>query len=152
MTSPPVSGVVVAHEDLARALVQAVEHISGVRDALQPVSNESCTPDELERRVESTAGPGPAIVFVDMASGSCAFAGRRVARRSGKIAVISGVSLPMLLDFVFHREMALPELAERLVHKARSDTVVHVSPESTGGDGPGGRTETDRGAPALEDG
>lgn len=146
MSSSPVVGVVVAHGELARALVEAVERISGVRGALHPLSNEACTPEELERRVERSAGSGPAIVFVDMSSGSCAFAGRRVGRRSRSVAVISGVNLPMLLDFVFHRDMDLPSLAERLIHKGRSSTVVDVRPDAGGRDAAGG---TQRGVDAA---
>ena len=120
--------MVVAHGDLASALVGAVEGISDVRDALTPVSNVGLTPDELARRVAGAAGDGPALVFVDMASGSCAFAGRRIARDAEGVAVISGVNLPMLLDFVFHREMDLRALAERVVEKGRSAAAADLPP------------------------
>jgi len=115
-----VVGVVVAHADVGEALVRAVEGISGVRGALRAVSNQHCTPSDLERRVEDAVGERPAVVFVDMASGSCAFASRRVATRTDRIAVVTGVSLPMLLDFVFHRDMQPGELAERVVGKGRA--------------------------------
>lgn len=119
-------GVIVAHADVAGALVRAVEGISGIRDALVPLSNRDCTPEELERRVADSVGPGPAVVFVDLGSGSCAHVGRRVGRRAGDVAVITGVNLPMLLDFVFHRDMPLPELAERLERKAHSEMRVEL--------------------------
>lgn len=124
-----VVGVVVAHADVGEALVRAVEGISGVRGALRPVSNQRCTPSELERRVEEAVGEGPGVVFVDMASGSCAFASRRVAARTDRIAVVTGVSLPMLLDFVFHREMSPGELAERVVGKGRAAAEAVQPPE-----------------------
>ncbi|UCG74877.1 MAG: hypothetical protein JSV95_08925 [Gemmatimonadota bacterium] len=123
-----VRGVVVAHGELASALVRAVEGISGVEEALEPLSNEGCTPDELARRVRRATGQGPAIVFVDMASGSCAFAGRRIARE-GTIAVVSGVNLPMLLDFVFHRDMDLRSLAERVLAKGRAGATADLPGE-----------------------
>lgn len=120
------AGVIVAHADVAEAMVRAVEEISGIRDALLPLSNRSCTPEELERQVAEAVGPGPAVVFVDLGSGSCARVGRRVGRESGAVAVITGVNLPVLLDFVFHRQMPLEELAERLEHKARAETRVEL--------------------------
>lgn len=123
--SEPVRGIVLAHADLAGALVRAVERISGVRDALTPISNEGLRPEELRERLEAETGDRPAIIFADMASGSCAFAGRVVQRGRGNVAVLTCVSLPMLLDFVFHREMELPELAERLLYKARAATHLH---------------------------
>lgn len=117
-----VVGVIVAHAELADALVRAVEGISGVRDALRPVSNRGCTPEELQRRVLEEVDSSPAVVFVDMASGSCAHAGRTVAGASEDVAVVTGVSLPMLLDFVFHRDLRPPELARRVVGKGRDAT------------------------------
>lgn len=124
--SEPALGVVVAHADLARAFVQAVERISGTPGALVPVTNEGAGPEELRRRVTEACGEGPAIIFVDLASGSCAFAGRVAARGSARRAVVTGASLPMLLDFVFHRKMPLPELVERVVAKGRAEAVGHV--------------------------
>lgn len=125
----PARGVVVAHDGVAGALVRAVERISGVRGALVGVSNEACAPEELRSRVSEAVGTGdaPALIFVDMASGSCAFAGRQVARGRRGVALVTGVNLPMLLDFVFHREMELASLAERVVAKGRAAAQIHVS-------------------------
>ncbi len=123
-----VRGVVVAHGELASALVRVVEGISGVQRALEPVTNVGCTPDELAGRVAGAVGEGPAVVFVDMAAGSCGFAGQRIAR-DGNVAVVSGVNLPMLLDFVFHREMDFRALAERVVEKGRAGATADVPSE-----------------------
>lgn len=120
-----VRGVVVAHDDLADALVRAVEGIAGVADALVPVSNTACTPEALEQRILDAVGKGPAIVFTDMTSGSCAFACRRALLRRSGVVIVTGVSLPMLLDFLFHREMELGPLADRVAGKARNATEVH---------------------------
>lgn len=123
-----VRGVVVAHGELAPALVRVVEGISGVQGALESVTNVGCTPDELAGRVAGAVGEGPAVIFVDMAAGSCGFAGQRIAR-DGNVAVVSGVNLPMLLDFVFHREMDFRALAERVVEKGRTGATADVPSE-----------------------
>lgn len=123
-----VRGVVVAHGELASALVRVVEGISGVQGALEPVTNMSCSPDELAGRVARAVGEEPAVIFVDMASGSCGFAGQRIAR-DGNVAVVSGVNLPMLLDFVFHREMDFRALAKRVVEKGRTGATADVPGE-----------------------
>lgn len=125
--SREVRGVVVAHADLAHALVRAVEAISGVRGALVPVSNEGCSPEELRRLVEEAAGSAPAVLFVDLASGSCAFTGRLVARTTPDVAVVTGANLPMLLDFVFHRELELGALVERVREKGRGAVQAHTA-------------------------
>lgn len=123
-----VRGVVVAHGELASALVRVVEGISGVQGALESVTNVSCSPDELADRVAQAVGEGPAVIFVDMAAGSCGFAGQRIAR-DGNVAVVSGVNLPMLLDFVFHREMDFRALAKRVVEKGRTGATADLPSE-----------------------
>jgi mannose/fructose-specific phosphotransferase system component IIA len=119
--SEPVRGVVVAHGSLAQGLVSSVLAISGVDgEALVPLTNEGCGPEALQASVQSAlGGEGPAIVFTDMGSGSCAFTARRIALERPGTGIVTGVNLPVLLDFVFHREMPLAELVERLVEKGR---------------------------------
>lgn len=129
-----VHGIVVAHSDLAAALVRAVEGIAGERGALVPLSNERKGAEVMRRDVESACGQGPAIVFTDLASGSCALAGRFAAAGGARVAVITGANLPMLLDFVFHREMSLPQLVERLIGKGRDGIAGDAGvPEAAGG-------------------
>jgi mannose/fructose-specific phosphotransferase system component IIA len=119
--SEPVRGLVVSHASLAEGMVRSVRQIAGVgEEALAAVSNEGCSPDSLQSRVREGLGSGPAIVFTDMPSGSCAFAARRITADRPNVAVVCGVNLPMLLDFVFHRELPLPELVDRLVAKGKS--------------------------------
>ena len=120
-----VRGVVVAHGNLAQCLVDTTESISGAEGVLHPISNAGCSPALLMDRIREAVGAGPALVFVDLASGSCAHAARLVGREGAGVPVVSGVNLPMLLDFVFHRDMNVSELALRLIEKGRAGTVAH---------------------------
>ena len=113
--SEPLRGVIVCHGLLARALVDATAQISGMADALVPVSNSGCDRGDLEARVEAAVGTGPTVVFVDMASGSCLFAVLRRLRERDNVRVVTGVNLAMLLDFVFHRDLTPDEAAKRAV-------------------------------------
>jgi mannose/fructose-specific phosphotransferase system component IIA len=106
-------GVVVCHGKLAGALVEAAESISGVTGALVPVSNTDCDRTLLEERVAEAVGARPAVVFVDLASGSCLFAVLKRLRSLEGVRVVTGVNLAMLVDFVFHRELAPEAAAER---------------------------------------
>jgi mannose/fructose-specific phosphotransferase system component IIA len=108
-------GVVVCHGALAGALVQAAEQISGIQGALVPVSNSGCDRDTLEQRVLSAVGGRPAIVFVDLASGSCSIAVLKRLRGVPSVKVVTGVNLAMLVDFVFHRGLPPGEAANRVV-------------------------------------
>jgi mannose/fructose-specific phosphotransferase system component IIA len=125
--SAGVRGVVVGHGDMARGLVDAVRRIAGdAADALQVVSNEGKGPESLRNDVDAAAGQGPAIVFVDLQTGSCGAAAAYACRGSKLRAVICGVNLPMVLDFVFHRELALDALVTRLVEGGRA--AIKVAP------------------------
>ena len=111
--SEELRGVVVCHGRLAGALVDAAEQISGVTGALQAVSNTGCDRGTLEERVAAAVGSSPALVFVDLSSGSCLFAVLNRLRANASAKVVTGVNLAMLVDFVFHRESPLEDAAAR---------------------------------------
>jgi mannose/fructose-specific phosphotransferase system component IIA len=108
-------GVVVCHGPLATALVDAAEQISGLKGVLVPVTNSGCDRDTLEERVIRAVNGQPAVVFVDLASGSCSFAVLKRLRGEPSVRVVTGVNLAMLVDFVFHRALSPQEAATRAV-------------------------------------
>jgi mannose/fructose-specific phosphotransferase system component IIA len=106
---------------MAQGLVDAVQRIAGeAAEALVPLSNEGMSPPELKGTLESLAGEGPVVVFTDLVSGSCGLAAFASCRERPDRAVVCGVNLPILLDFVFHREVPLDDLVTRLVDKGRA--------------------------------
>jgi mannose/fructose-specific phosphotransferase system component IIA len=120
-TEPDVRGIVVTHGNAAQGLVEAVRGIAGVApEALVPISNEGLGRDALCDRIRDAFGEGRQILFTDLPSGSCHLAAMLVAREATDVAVISGVNLPMLLDFVFKRGLELNELVPRLLDKGRT--------------------------------
>ncbi len=122
MSNAGVRGIVVAHSDLARALIEAVERIVGPdAGALVPLSNEGLGPDAIRDRLDELVGDGPAIVFADLREGSCGLAARQVCLGAGgERALITGVNLPVLLDFAMKRHLPLDELVPRLVDRGRA--------------------------------
>ncbi|HXF96556.1 MAG TPA: hypothetical protein VNI61_10705 [Gemmatimonadales bacterium] len=120
--SEPLLGVIVSHSALAQALVSAVQAITGVDGALVPVSNEGCDYDALARRLERAVAGRPAVLFVDLPGGSCLTGAARYAHGNPALAVVTGVNLAMLLDFVFHRE-ATPEQAARRAAEAGAKAI-----------------------------
>ena len=109
-------GVIVSHAAVAQALVAAVTAITGIEGALTGISNEGCGTEELGERLREAVGVGPAVLFVDLPGGSCFTSSARYAKRGGAdIAVVTGVNLAMLLDFVFNRDISPAEAARRAV-------------------------------------
>lgn len=115
--SDALRGVVVAHGSLASALVQEAERISGQTGVLRAVSNEAGGADEIQRRIADAIGGEPSVVFVDMPCGSCFFAAMHLARQAGGVRVVTGVNLPMLLDFLNNRTLPPEEGAARAAVK-----------------------------------
>lgn len=116
-----VRGIVVAHSELAAGLIGAVERITGLEaGVLLPLSNEGLGPEGLRERLTELVGDGPAIVFTDLREGSCGMAGRYVCVSGPERVLITGVNLPVLLDFATKRHLPLPELVDRLIERGRS--------------------------------
>ena len=117
----PIIGVVVCHGDMATGMVDAVQRITGSAEgALVPLSNQECAPDTLAGLIDEAVGGRPAIVFTDLQAGSCGFAARRLCLGRSDLWVVSGVNLPLLVDFVMHRDMPPEELVPRLLEKGRA--------------------------------
>lgn len=106
-------GVVVGHGGVGAALVAAAEEISGIRGVLVAVTNTGADREMLDDRVVAAVGDRPAIVFVDMPSGSCLIAAMRKLSARPDIKVVTGVNLAMLLEFLFHRGEPIAQAAHR---------------------------------------
>ena len=117
-------GVVIAHGPMASAMVAAVRRITGGHaDALTAVSNDGLSPEELCRELDDLLGEHPGVIFTDLAAGSCGLAAMSTCRDRELRAVLGGVNLPMLLEFVFHRDLPLDELVQRVEEKGRASIV-----------------------------
>lgn len=119
--TPAVRGVVIAHGEMAIGLTDAVRNITGIGpEVLVPLSNRGLAPAALADVIKAEVAEWPTILFTDLPSGSCGVAARVLARGNSSLIVICGVNLPMLLDFVTHREMPMEDLVDRLVARGRA--------------------------------
>ena len=127
MSEAGVRGIIIAHGDMATGLIDAVKHIAGTGgDFLVPMSNRGLGPDALAAEVRRLAAGEPTIVFTDLQSGSCGFAARRCVQEMPQLVVISGVNLPILLEFVMRRQLPLDQLVPFLLSRGRA--AINCSP------------------------
>ena len=117
-----VPALLVAHGGLAPELKATAESIAGAADDLVCLSNRDCSPEELAEEVGrclDARGPG-CIVMVDLAGGSCLAAVQRACRNRSDVAVVAGVNLPLLLDYIQKREtLSRDDLLAHMLDRGR---------------------------------
>lgn len=112
-----VPAILVTHADLGAALRRAAEKVYGPADDLLLLSNEGHSREGLERAIDEAIGHWErgGLVLTDFWGGSCTLCGLAAARRRGEVVVVSGLNLPILLDYLHNRDqVGVFELAERL--------------------------------------
>jgi len=126
--SAPVSrpyALLVTHAALGSELLRTAEAILGPQTDVLILSNDGHSSDALSQAIEErvrSVPPGHAVVlFTDLAAGSCGIASRRASYGERVVRKVTGVNLPMMLEF-FHYRDALPldELLPRLETKGKA--------------------------------
>ena len=122
--------IIAAHGDLAAGFVSAVQQITGRGELFLPMSNSGLGATEIERAIlEVVDTRGIGVIFTDLPAGSCTIAARRVIAARPHVVLVTGASLPLLLDFMSHEELAPAEAAAHAVERAvRSLTTVPGTP------------------------
>ena len=121
--------IVAGHGDFATGVVSAVAQITGRGEVFVPLSNRGLGADEIERTMRETLlTSGARVIFTDLPAGSCTIAARRIQRERGDVVVVTGASLPTLLDFVFHVEASAMDAANHAAEKGRTSLTVLGAP------------------------
>jgi mannose/fructose-specific phosphotransferase system component IIA len=127
----PVPALLVMHADLSAALMRAAATVYGPVEGLEMLSNESLSKDALEAAIEERVSRWAegGLVFTDFFGGSCHLCGARAAHDHRDVIVISGINLPILIDYLHNREAyGVRELAERLLRKGQDSIRLQISP------------------------
>ena len=112
--------LVIGHAEYAAGLVSAVGAITGRGGLLVPLTNSDAGVDAIERRLaEAADATGARVIFTDLPAGSCAFAARRLLRSRPEMIVVTGVTLPALIDYVFHAELPPTDAADHACEMGR---------------------------------
>jgi N-acetylgalactosamine PTS system EIIA component len=117
------SALVIGHHDFATGLVSAVTAITGRADLFRTMSNRELDIRAIEALVRAAIADGVRVIFTDLPAGSTTMAARRAQKDHPEITVVTGVSLPMLLDFAFSQPDSV-NAVESAVEKGRAAMMV----------------------------
>jgi PTS system mannose-specific IIA component len=125
--------MVVAHGALAEELINSVAMIMGRVPLLRAVGLRTDQGlDDLKREIEKAwqelerGGAAHILVLVDMFGGSCSNVAARLVSESepGRIAVITGVNLPMVLEASIDRDLyEFKDLVDKAVNAGKKSIV-----------------------------
>ncbi len=114
-------GIIVAHGRLAEELLRTAELIIGTIEDCFAISGSDLCDEELIRRIRRIivdSGREHAVIFVDYFGGSCCINSVRAIDGIRGVKVVSGVNLPLLLDFITKQgKMGFEEMVRHLVSR-----------------------------------
>lgn len=111
--------IVAAHGDLAFGFVSAVEQITGRGELFLPMSNAGMGAADIEHALLTLVDTRQIrVIFTDLPAGSCTIAARRVVAARPQVVLVTGASLPLLLDFMSHEELEPTEAVTHAVDRA----------------------------------
>ncbi|MCU0619252.1 MAG: hypothetical protein MUF40_05030 [Gemmatimonadaceae bacterium] len=119
--------VVIGHAGFAAGIVGAARAIAGDAAAFEALSNDDLDAAGIEGALRDRVARGTAVIFTDLPAGSTTMAARRVQRAHPDVVVVTGTSLPLLLDFAFSDDV--PAAAARTAaERARQAILVAGGP------------------------
>jgi len=130
-TGTPVPAVLVMHGELGAALLHAAASVYGEFGDVQVVSNEGLEREAIEARIAEAVAHwrNGGLVLTDFWGGSCHTCALAASRGHGDVRLVTGVNLPMLLDYLHNRgAYGVDELAERMQQKGRDNIRTQRSP------------------------
>ncbi len=97
-----IRALVAGHGDFAAGIVSAVDQITGRGEVFQAMTNRGMSAADVAAALgQALDATGATVVFTDLPAGSCTMAARRLQRERPGLAVVVGVNLAAMLDFVF---------------------------------------------------
>jgi mannose/fructose-specific phosphotransferase system component IIA len=121
-----VRGIIIGHGTFADAMIATAEKIVGKQSDIEIVTNEGISCETLSQQIAQllTEEDVDTIVFLDLPGGSCTISCYTIMKDHQDLNVISGVNLPMLLEFFMLREKhTARELIPILIKKGKDNII-----------------------------
>jgi mannose/fructose-specific phosphotransferase system component IIA len=128
MAGKEITGIIVTHGQLGEELLRTVRLIVGDIGKCYALSGSDLGDEKVVQAIRGIlerSDEKRAVVFVDYFGGSCGASCIRATRGLEAVKVISGVNLPILLDFVTKQgKMDLDEIVDHLIHRGQESVRV----------------------------
>jgi PTS system mannose-specific IIA component/PTS system mannose-specific IIB component len=119
--------VILAHGNLGNCLKDTVEQIMGKQLGMTVVSNQSRDLQGIVSELEEVvlkSNQNEIFLFVDLYGGSCWQAAKRFGSKKENVVLVTGVNLPMLVQFFSKRDKLNKfELLEKVVESGKSGII-----------------------------
>jgi mannose/fructose-specific phosphotransferase system component IIA len=123
MTDKDITGIIVTHGKLGEELLRTVGLIVGEIHDCYALSGSDLGDEKVIRSIHEILDDNNverAVVFVDYFGGSCGATCVKATRGLEGVKIISGVNLPILLDFVTKQGgMDFDEIVDHLIHRGQ---------------------------------
>lgn len=121
-------GIIVTHGKLAEELLRTAELIVGKSEGCFALCGSDLCDEALIgriRKIIKDSGQKNAVLFVDYFGGSCCINSVRATEGLRGVKVVSGVNLPVLLDFITKRtSMNFEEMVRHLIRRGNESIKV----------------------------
>ena len=120
-----IRGFIIGHCDIGKAVVGALDSITGKVEGIHFFSNDGLSTKDLAEIIRDTAKESDerVVIFVDVYGGSCWRAAKQA--RLPNSFIITGLNLPMLLSFINKRDdYPFEDLPAILEHDAKRGIVL----------------------------
>jgi PTS system mannose-specific IIA component len=128
MTDKDITGIVVTHGQLGEELLKTVSLIVGELHDCYSLSGSDLGDEQVIKAIHKildASNTERAVIFVDYFGGSCGHSCVKATRGLKGVKVISGVNLPILLDFVTKQSMmGFDEIVDHLIQRGRESVRV----------------------------
>ena len=128
MRDKDITGIIVTHGQLGEELLRTVGLIVGEIHDCYALSGSDLGDESVVssiREILDRNKANRAVVFVDYFGGSCGASCVKATRGLEGVKIISGVNLPILLDFVTKKGiMGLDEIVEHLIQRGQESVRV----------------------------
>ncbi|MEK6599123.1 MAG: PTS fructose transporter subunit IIA [Deltaproteobacteria bacterium] len=124
-----IGAIIITHGKLAEVLIATAEGIAGRLEnvrciSIDPCDSAKCISDAISNNIKTMNKEDGVIILTDMFGGTPSNIGLSFLE-PGKVEILTGVNLPMLLKFTGHRtDKTLPELAMLLKEHGQKSIVL----------------------------